>query len=154
MCVNSLIVFGTKYNIHYHSDFKNDTKCIFSCLLFSQLTGPYSLSWFPFQGQTLSLFLHILAKKKTTNKHNSKTIQKLFLFRVLKSAQTWVTNPWILLLYTIDLSWNGEGFINYSANASCAYIYIYRSALLLDLHRLTACSWQYVHMMHGTLNID
>jgi hypothetical protein len=103
----------------------------------------------------LSLFLHILAKKKkTTNKHNSKTIQKLFLFRVLKSEQTWVTNPWILLLYTIDLSWNGEGFINYSANASCAYIYIYRSALLLDLHRLTACSWQYVHMMHGTLNID
>lgn len=149
MCKLPWIVFGTKHNIHYHSDFKNDTKCIFSCLLFSQLTGPYSLSWFPFQGQTLSLFLHILAKKKKKNykQTQQQNNTEIVPFRVLKSAQTWVTNPWILLLYTIDLSWNGEGFINYSANASCAYIYIYRSALLLDLHRLTACSWQYTWCM-------
>lgn len=142
MCVNSLELFFGQNNIHYLSVFKNDTKCIFSCLLFSQLTGPYSLSWFPSKDKHCRNFYIFWQKKiKNTNKHNSKTIQKLFLFRVLKSAQTWVTNPWILLLYTIDLSWNGEGFINYSSNASC--VCVCRSALLLDLHRLTACSWQY-----------
>jgi hypothetical protein len=127
MCVNSLELFLGQSTTFITIQTLKMTQSAYS-------RACYSLNWrdrtafldFPSKDRHCRYFYIFWQKKKNTNKHNSKTIQKLFLFRVLKSAQTWVTNPWILLLYTINLSWNGEGFINFQQTPRVhIYIYIY-----------------------------